>query len=177
MIVPAGFSLISVQHRHGRHQAGTRLALLEGWGELQGAIATSYSHDSHNLVVLGRDPQEMMLAANTLIASGGGMAVVQQGEVLAHVAMPIAGMLSDLPASELAASFHALREVSGKVVEWEPPLPGLQGHRGNLPCLQCGAPSDRSRPHRWSDPRDCRSLHLLLALRCKPSRLTPRRTA
>ncbi|MGN4998007.1 adenine deaminase C-terminal domain-containing protein [Aeromonas sp. 80P] len=110
VIVPAGFSLISVQHRHGRHQAGTRLALLEGWGELQGAIATSYSHDSHNLVVLGRDPQEMMLAANTLITSGGGMAVVQQCEVLAHVAMPIAGMLSDLPASELAASFHALRK-------------------------------------------------------------------
>lgn len=137
VIVPEGFSLISVQHRHGRHQAGTRLALLEGWGELQGAIATSYSHDSHNLVVLGRDPQEMMLAANTLITSGGGMAVVQQGEVLAHIAMPIAGMLSDLPASELAASFHALREVSGKVVEWEPPYRVFKAIEGT--CLACNA--------------------------------------
>jgi adenine deaminase len=52
--LPAGFSLIWVKHRHGRHQATPQIALLEGWGELRGAIATSYSHDSHNLVVLGR---------------------------------------------------------------------------------------------------------------------------
>ena len=43
--IPEGFSLIWVQHRHGRHQATPQLALLEGWGELRGAIATSYSHD------------------------------------------------------------------------------------------------------------------------------------
>ncbi len=51
--IPDGFSLIWVKHRHGRHQATPQIALLEGWGELRGAIATSYSHDSHNLVVLG----------------------------------------------------------------------------------------------------------------------------
>jgi adenine deaminase len=83
-----------VKHRHGRHQATPQIALLEGWGELRGAIATSYSHDSHNLVVLGRDAEDMALAANRLIASGGGMALSRQG-ILAHVAMPIAGMLSD----------------------------------------------------------------------------------
>ncbi len=79
-----------MKHRHGRHQATPQIALLEGWGELRGAIATSYSHDSHNLVVLGRDANDMALAANQLIASGGGMALAQQGEILAHVAMPIA---------------------------------------------------------------------------------------
>jgi adenine deaminase len=73
--LPAGFSLIWVKHRHGRHQATPQIALLEGWGELRGAIATSYSHDSHNLVVLGRDAEDMALAANRLIASGGGMAL------------------------------------------------------------------------------------------------------
>ncbi len=41
--LPAGFSLIWVKHRHGRHQATPQIALLEGWGELRGAIATSYS--------------------------------------------------------------------------------------------------------------------------------------
>lgn len=137
VILPEGFSLIAVQHRHGRHQAGTRLALLEGWGELQGAIATSYSHDSHNLVVLGRTPQDMMLAANTLIASGGGMAVVQHGEVLAHVAMPGAGMLSDLPADELARDFRQLRDLSAKVVEWEPPYRVFKAIEGT--CLACNA--------------------------------------
>jgi adenine deaminase len=80
--IPDGFSLIWVKHRHGRHQATPQIALLEGWGELRGAIATSYSHDSHNLVVLGRDADEMALAANRLIASGGGMALSQQGKSL-----------------------------------------------------------------------------------------------
>lgn len=137
VILPEGFSLIAVQHRHGRHQAGTQLALLEGWGELQGAIATSYSHDSHNLVVLGRCPQDMMLAANTLITSGGGMAVVQHGEVLAHVAMPIAGLLSDLPADALAREFSRLRDLSAKVVEWEPPYRVFKAIEGT--CLACNA--------------------------------------
>jgi adenine deaminase len=44
---------------------------------IRGAIATSYSHDSHNLVVLGRDAEDMALAANQLIASGGGMGCLQ----------------------------------------------------------------------------------------------------
>ncbi|WP_219623629.1 adenine deaminase C-terminal domain-containing protein, partial [Vibrio parahaemolyticus] len=45
--LPDNFSFIRVQHRHGRHDARPQIALLEGWGELRGAIATSYSHDSH----------------------------------------------------------------------------------------------------------------------------------
>lgn len=135
--IPDGFSLIWVQHRHGRHEAKPQLALLEGWGELRGAIATTYSHDSHNLVVLGRDPQDMALAANTLIASGGGMALSQNGKILAHVAMPIAGMLSDLPADELAGQFHQLRELSNKVADWEPPYRVFKAIEGT--CLACNA--------------------------------------
>lgn len=135
--IPSGFSLISVQHRHGRHQGKTQLALLEGWGELRGAIATSYSHDSHNLVVLGLAPEDMVLAANTLIASGGGMALSQRGEILAHVAMPIAGMLSDLPAQELAQQFKALRDISAEIADWEPPYRVFKAIEGT--CLACNA--------------------------------------
>lgn len=135
VVLPADFSLIWVQHRHGRHPAKPQIALLEGWGELQGAIATSYSHDSHNLVVLGRDPDEMALAANTLITSGGGMALVRNGEITAHVAMPIAGMLSELPATELAAAFHNLRERSGDIADWQPPYRVFKAIEGT--CLAC----------------------------------------
>ncbi len=135
--IPAGFSLIWVKHRHGRHDATPRMALLEGWGELQGAIATSYSHDSHNLVVLGRSPSDMVVAANQLIASGGGMALSQNSELLAHVAMPIAGMLSDLPAVELAEQFRNLREMSAKIAEWEPPYRVFKAIEGT--CLACNA--------------------------------------
>jgi adenine deaminase len=135
--LPQGFSLIWVQHRHGRHQATPQLALLEGWGELRGAIATSYSHDSHNLVVLGRDAADMALAANALIASGGGMALSQNGEILAQVAMPIAGMLSDLPAAELAQQFKNLRDLSARIADWEPPYRVFKAIEGT--CLACNA--------------------------------------
>lgn len=135
--LPNNFSLIRVQHRHGRHDALPQIALLEGWGELRGAIATSYSHDSHNLVVLGRDPDDMAIAANLLIESGGGMALVQNGQILAHVAMPIAGMLSDLPAPELAAQFRQLRELSSEIADWEPPYRVFKAIEGT--CLACNA--------------------------------------
>ncbi|EOG1932733.1 adenine deaminase [Providencia stuartii] len=135
--IPNGFSLIRVQHRHGRHDAKPQIALLEGWGELRGAIATSYSHDSHNLVVLGRDAEDMAHAANLLIESGGGMALVQNGKVLAHVAMPIAGMLSDLPAKQLAEQFRQLRELSSEIADWEPPYRVFKAIEGT--CLACNA--------------------------------------
>ena len=135
--IPDGFSLIWVQHRHARHAAKPQIALLEGWGELRGAIATSYSHDSHNLVVLGRDPHDMALAANMLIQSGGGMALVQNGDVIAHVAMPIAGMLSELPPDELARQFRELRERSNLIADWEPPYRVFKAIEGT--CLACNA--------------------------------------
>lgn len=135
--LPDGFSLIWVKHRHGRHEAKPQIALLEGWGELRGAIATSYSHDSHNLVVLGRRAEDMAKAANQLIASGGGIALAQNGDILAHVAMPIAGMLSDQPAAELAAAFRHLRDLSAEVADWEPPYRVFKAIEGT--CLACNA--------------------------------------
>jgi len=135
--LPEGFSLIWVQHRHGRHDATPKMALLEGWGELRGAIATSYSHDSHNLVVLGRSPADMVVAANQLISSGGGMALSQNGTLLAKVDMPIAGMLSELPAEQLAEQFKNLRELSAQIADWEPPYRVFKAIEGT--CLACNA--------------------------------------
>ncbi|MBU9853258.1 adenine deaminase [Rahnella aceris] len=135
--IPDGFSLIWVQHRHGRHDATPKMALLEGWGALRGAIATSYSHDAHNLVIIGRDPVDMMIAANQLIASGGGMALSQHGKLLANIDMPIAGMLSDLPATELAKQLKNLRDLSAQVADWEPPYRVFKAIEGT--CLACNA--------------------------------------
>lgn len=135
--LPEGFSMIWVQHRHGRHDATPKMALLEGWGELRGAIATSYSHDSHNLVVLGRSPADMVVAANQLISSGGGMALSQNGTLLAKVDMPIAGMLSELPAEQLAEQFKNLRELSAQIADWEPPYRVFKAIEGT--CLACNA--------------------------------------
>src|SRR5205085_8536050 len=58
-IVPDGFGVMLVRHRHGGHTADVQRAVIEGWGELRGAIATTYSHDAHNLVVIGRSPEDL----------------------------------------------------------------------------------------------------------------------
>ena len=88
-------------------------------------------------MVLGRNADDMALAANQLIASGGGMALAQNQQILAHVAMPIAGMLSDQPAAELAAAFRKLRDLSAEVADWEPPYRVFKAIEGT--CLACNA--------------------------------------
>jgi adenine deaminase len=99
-------ALASVWHRHGRND--NRFAvLLAGSGLRRGALATTYAHDSHNLVVVGRDPQEMATAARALIRAGGGYVAVAGGEVRALAALPVAGLLADRPVAELAEEFAA----------------------------------------------------------------------
>jgi adenine deaminase len=97
-------------HRHGRIPATPHAALLSGWGAWRGAVATTVSHDTHNLVVFGRDPDEMALAANHVIADGGGVAVVQGGQVVASIALPIAGILSPRSAAEVADAQRAAQD-------------------------------------------------------------------
>jgi adenine deaminase len=108
-VLPEGYLLQAVVHRHGRVRPEVRLALITGWGPgWDGAIATTVNHDTHNLVVLGADPTAMATAANAVIASQGGVAVARGREVLADLALPIAGILSDRPAGEVAAAQEAL---------------------------------------------------------------------
>ncbi len=79
-----------------------------GLGVRGGAFASTVNHDSHNIVVYGDDPDDMALAANTLAAAGGGYCTVAGGRVLALLALPIAGLLSDRPLAEVAADLEAV---------------------------------------------------------------------
>lgn len=119
--VPVGQARLTIRHRHGRHSNPMQVALLEDWGSFSGAMASTYTHDSHNLVVLGGNEPDMAAAANRLIEIGGGMVVVKNGAVLAEVALPVAGMLSCAPLAEVAAAFAGVREASAQVAEWKPP--------------------------------------------------------
>ncbi len=110
--LPPGHIVQVTVHRHGRIDPVPQAALLSGWGNWTGAVATTVAHDTHNLVAFGRDPSDMALAANTVIASGGGVAVVRQGEVLAHIALPIAGLLSPLPAAEVAETQRQVQDAA-----------------------------------------------------------------
>jgi adenine deaminase len=95
--------------------------VLEGWGAWRGALATTVAHDSHNLGVFGHDPADMAAAANALIACGGGMAVASGGRVRAVLELPVAGLVSDAPAAEVAARFAALRDAADAIADWLPP--------------------------------------------------------
>jgi adenine deaminase len=111
--IPHGHLVQAVFHRHGRAAQEAKLALVTGWGERwSGAIATTVSHDTHNLVVFGCDPADMAVAANAVISSQGGVAVASRGTLLAHIALPIAGILSPLPADQVAQAQQDLLDAA-----------------------------------------------------------------
>ncbi|WP_245515291.1 adenine deaminase [Rhizobium deserti] len=121
VVPPEGATLIAVTHRHGRADSRTRVGYLTGWGAWKGAFATTLAHDSHNLTVFGAKPRDMAMAANAVIAAGGGMAVVEDGEVTALLPLPLSGLLSQAPAAEVAERFSAIRAAMDRVVDWQPP--------------------------------------------------------
>ncbi len=99
---------LAVLERHGRNGNIGR-AHVTGFGPLDGAIGFSVGHDSHNLSVLGREPADMAVAANRLIALDGGAVAVRDGEVMAELALPIAGLMSDRPYDEVVARLGELK--------------------------------------------------------------------
>ncbi|SOC91925.1 adenine deaminase [Rhizobium sp. AN5] len=121
VVPPEGATMISVTHRHGKAEPVTRTGFLTGWGRWNGAFATTVSHDSHNLTVFGGNAEDMALAANAVIAAGGGMAVASEGKVTALLPLPLSGLVSDAPLEDVAQAFEELRAAVGKVVEWQPP--------------------------------------------------------
>jgi adenine deaminase len=98
-------AVVERHHRTGRIGRG----YVTGFGIRAGAIASSVAHDAHNCVVLGPSPSDMAAALARIAQLGGGQVAVRDGRVLAEVALPLAGLMSDRPAAEVAA---ALRELS-----------------------------------------------------------------
>ena len=85
---------IAVVERHkGTHHIG--LGYIQGYGLKSGAVATSISHDSHNIIVVGTSEEDMAAAANRIVENRGGITVMDGGQILGEVALPIAGIMSD----------------------------------------------------------------------------------
>ena len=93
-----------------RHSASGRvgLGLVKGFGLRNGAIASSVAHDAHNIVIAGVSDRDILRAAQVLAEIGGGFACVVDGQVRATVPLPIGGLVSPLPASELVALLRTL---------------------------------------------------------------------
>ncbi len=98
-----GIAQIALVERH--RATGTVVnALVEGFGyEGEMAMASTVAHDSHHMIVIGTSREMMAKAANRLGEVGGGVTVWKDGAELALVELPIAGLMSDSPAKDVAA--------------------------------------------------------------------------
>lgn len=119
-----------------RHAAtGNRgVGFVQGFGLQRGALAQTVAHDAHNLIVIGVDDADMALAANTLTECGGGMCAVAEGKVLGLVPLPIAGLMNDRPAEEMAALTEKLGQ-AWKEVGCALPSPYMTMASLSLACI------------------------------------------
>jgi len=93
--------------RSGRTGARA-VAFVEGMGELEGAIASTWTFHENDLVVVGPDPAEMAVAARAAAAGGGGIAVSRGRRVAARLPMRFCGIASALPMAEAASRLEAI---------------------------------------------------------------------
>ncbi|MBL0060602.1 MAG: adenine deaminase [bacterium] len=100
-----------VIERHGKG-ATIGKGFVRGFGIKSGAFASTVAHDSHNLICAGMSNEDMLLAAQTLGACGGGWVVVQNGKILAQLALPVAGLMSDRSAVQIAPDLDELHRAA-----------------------------------------------------------------
>ena len=94
------------RHRNTRHIG---VGFLQGYGLKSGAVATSISHDSHNIIVVGASEAACAAAASRVAELNGGIVVWDQGEVKAELPLPIAGIMSDEPLETVNEQLEAAK--------------------------------------------------------------------
>ena len=100
---------VAVAERH--HETGNvACGFLKGYGIQAGAIALSIAHDSHNVIAVGVSDREMTAAVKALQAQEGGIVLVKDGQVIASMPMPIAGLMSDQSGQWVAQRLEAIHE-------------------------------------------------------------------
>jgi adenine deaminase len=100
---------VAVLGRHNRH-GNVGHGFVKGFGIRHGAIASSVGHDSHNVCVIGCNDSDMAAAVNRLITIKGGFVAVADGKVMAELALPVAGLMSDRPFEEVEQGLRKLRQ-------------------------------------------------------------------
>ena len=97
-----------------RHKATGNIGkgLVKGFGLRRGALATSVAHDSHNIVAVGASDQDIYTAIKAIEADQGGLVVVAGGQVLASLALPVAGLLADTPLGAVVARLEELERAA-----------------------------------------------------------------
>jgi adenine deaminase len=127
------------RYGHGRKPAN---GYVIGFGDLDGAIASSVGHDSHNLVAVGSSAEDMRAAMAALAETGGGFTVVRRGSPLARLALPRGGLMSLEDAPAIARMLEELRAAS-KAIGCILPEPFLQLAFLSLPVIPSLKLTDR----------------------------------
>lgn len=99
---------VTVVERHGKSGAVAH-GLLKDFGLMDGAVGSSVGHDAHNIIVAGTNEADMQVALSTIKKLRGGVCVVRGGKVIASVALPVAGLISDKRATAVAKETTTLK--------------------------------------------------------------------
>lgn len=123
-----GMAFVAVVNRHGK---GTKaLGIVKNFGTKEGAVASTVSHDSHNLTVVYFNPEDGYTAAKTLVEAGGGMTAVKDGKVLCTLRLEVGGLMTKLDAERLTEEAAKM-----KAVERELGLTTLENPLLRIVCL------------------------------------------
>ena len=113
--------LAVVERHHATGNVGR--GFVQGIGLKRGALASTIGHDSHNITVVGVDDDDMMLAVQTIVNQQGGIAVVEDGVILATLTLEVAGLMSCEDAGSVADAFAELLKAAQKLgVQVEDPF-------------------------------------------------------
>lgn len=99
---------VSVERHHATGRIG--IGFTRGFGLTRGAIASTIAHDAHNIIALGVSDEDILAAIAIVAESQGGLAAVADGEVVGHIPLPIAGLMTHEPLSDVARAYDALRK-------------------------------------------------------------------
>ena len=113
-------ALVSVVERYGKN-SNRPTAFVAGFGLRRGALASSTAPDDNNIVVIGASADDMAVAVNHLATEGGGQVVVEDGEIVEFLPLPIGGIVSDLDPAAMAAEEEKLERAAkalGCGVDW-----------------------------------------------------------
>ena len=103
------YKKIAVVERHGK-TGDTGVGVIMGFDINHGAVASSVSHDSHNIIVIGSNDEDMVIAVNELIRTQGGYTIVEEGKVYATLELPIMGLMSEAGYEEVNSQLAKMKE-------------------------------------------------------------------
>ncbi|MBI5285995.1 MAG: adenine deaminase [Deltaproteobacteria bacterium] len=105
--------VVVIERHRGTGNVG--VGFVRGFGLKKGGMASSVAHDSHNIVAVGVNDGDILMAAKRVVEMGGGLTVVSDGRVLASLPLPIAGLMSDRPLEEVVKAMEGVLKAARRL--------------------------------------------------------------